>query len=221
MCDRLFRLAQLVDPTPGPARGRRFEVRVEQELMRLAIPARAVPGGVQILGTLPASGMRHQIDAEAWCRDCDVIGEWKAYQSLVPKNDLLLFKAKTDDLYEELVSRRPHPRPVVRVFGMAGDASREARAYAARHGIVLIERSRWPVPVLGDPLMDWEVESPASSEQRALAFLGRPMHRVYRRTNDGRLVSPRYLDPTVVDELLAVHERISARFDRLIRAEAA
>jgi hypothetical protein len=127
----------------------------------------------------------------------------------------------TYDIYEELVSRRPHPCPVVRVFGMAGDASREARAYAARHGIVLIERSRWPVPVSGDPLMDWEVESPSISEQRALAFLGRPMNRVYRRTNESRLVSPRYLDPTVVDELLAVHEGVPTRFDRLIRAEAA
>jgi hypothetical protein len=69
--------------------------------------------------------------------------------------------------------------------------------------------------------MDWEVESPSISEQRALAFLGWPMNRVYRRTNEGRLVSPRYLDPTVVDELLAVHEGVSTRFDRLIRAEAA
>ena len=59
---------------------------------------------------------------------------------------------------------------------------------------------------LGRPAHGLGGREPLISEQRALAFLGRPMHRVYRRTNEGRLVSPRYLDPTVVDELRAVHE---------------
>src|SRR3954454_23363926 len=87
LCDRLFRVAQEVDPMSGPSRGRRFELRVERELEARGFPVRAVAGGIEILGTLPASGMSHQIDAEAWCRECDVIGEWKSYQSPVPKND--------------------------------------------------------------------------------------------------------------------------------------
>src|SRR6185295_6202400 len=119
--------------------GARFEQRVERDLVALGFPVRSIPGGVEILGTLPASGMRHQIDAEAWCCDCDVIAEWKAYLLPVPKNDLLLFKAKTDEIYEQLVARKPRRRPFVRAFGVAGDARPEARAYAARHGIILIE----------------------------------------------------------------------------------
>jgi hypothetical protein len=219
VCDRLFRLAQHVDPVSGPERGRRFELQIERELAALGVPVRAVPGGIEILGTLPASGMRHQIDAEAWCRDCDVIGEWKSYRSPVPKNDLLLFKAKTDDIYEELVGRRAYHRPVVRLFGMAGDASPEARAYAARHGIVLVERSRWPAPVLGDPLMGWRSSSPTDAELRALRFLARPMQRVYRRTDDGRLVAPKLFDPSVIAAVLDLHDDVSARFDLILRTE--
>jgi hypothetical protein len=105
-----------------------------------------MPGGIRVFGILPASGLRHQIDATIDCTDAHVIGEWKSYRGPVPKNEVLRFKAATDDLYEALIGCRVR-WPIIRLFGVRGDASRELRWYAARHGIALIERSRWPAPV--------------------------------------------------------------------------
>ena len=215
LCDRLHRLTRNIPAVTGPVRGRRFELAAERELLTAGFPVRAVAGGVEILGTLPASGLRHQIDAEAWCSDCDVIAEWKAYQSQVPKNDLLLFKAKTDDVYEALAGHAPRRRPIVRVFGIAGDATVEARRYAARHGIALVERSRWPAPVLFDPTLTWQSElSPAADELRSLRFLARPLQSVYRQTRSGRLVAPPVIPVDTINLLLRDHESVSRRLDR-------
>jgi hypothetical protein len=59
----------------------------------------------------------------------------------------LRFKGVTDDYYEAMTYgvRRSS---VLRVFGVAGETSVELRRYAARHGIALVERTRWPAPVL-------------------------------------------------------------------------
>jgi len=69
--------------------------------------------------------------------------EWKAYRGAVPKNEVLHFKAVTDDLYDG-TGTRVSIRPVLRLFGVAGDASDPLRRYTARFGIALVERSRWP-----------------------------------------------------------------------------
>src|SRR5207253_5834 len=124
------------------------------------------------------------------CRDADVIGEWKAYSVAVPKNEVLLFKAKTDDIYEAMRGRRG-ARPVYRVFGMAGDASPSLRIYAARYGIALVERGCWPAPVLADPLLRWpQGTAPSDDDLRRLRYLYRPLQRVYRPTPDGGLSIP-------------------------------
>ena len=160
---------------------------------------------------LPASGLRHQIDAEIMCRDAEVIGEWKAYRGPVPKNELLRFKAVTDDLYDAMASRPPR-RPVLRLFGVAGDASPQLRWYAARHGIALVERSRWPAAVLADSLVRWPPgDGPGEIDRQRLAWLCRPLQQVYARLADGRLVLPRRLPDSAVEALLGIHDRWSER----------
>ena len=211
LCRDLFLLAQEHDPTPGPARGTRWEHRIADALADRGFPALAVPGGVEVHGTVPASGLAHQTDAGIVCVDALVIGEWKAYRGPVPKNEVLRFKAVSDDLYDGLGARVPR-RPVLRLFGVSGDASEPLRRYAARHGIALVEHSRWPAPVLADHHLRWPAGAgPSVDDRRRLAWLGRSMQRVYPALPDGTITLPRPPRRTAVDSLLALQDRWSAR----------
>lgn len=183
LCRDLYTLAQDVatdDTTArGPARGWRWEALIADALAHRGYPVDAVPGGVRVFGAVPASGLRHQTDAALHCVDAHVIGEWKSYTGPVPKNELLRFKAATDDLYDTLGRRLPR-QPILRLFGVGGDASPQLRWYAARHGITLVECTRWPAPVLADPDLAWPVTSaPSATDQRRLSWLSRPLQQVY------------------------------------------
>lgn len=215
----LHAAAQYVDPEIGPRRGWNFERAIAKSLADRGFPVRAVAGGVEVFGTLPLSGLRHQIDAEIACRDADVIGEWKAYCGPVPKNEVLLFKAKTDDFYEAMVGRRAR-RPLYRFFGIAGDASDELRTYAARNGIGLIERSRWPAPVLADPYLNWPAgHAPGADDIRRLNYLCRSLQSVYKPGPHGSVFMPPPLPRATAEAVLATQDRWSARLDRLLTRE--
>jgi hypothetical protein len=209
LCEQLFMLAQTIDPISGPERGFRWETRIAEALAHRGFPVEGVPGGVRVFGIVPASGLRHQTDAGITCVDAYVLGEWKSYVGAVPKNEVLRFKATTDDLYDNMAAHSPR-RPVLRLFGVAGDASTELRTYAARHGIALVERTRWPVPVLTDPTVNWgSFAGPSELDCKQLAWLSRPLQDVYPRLPDGSLRLPRPLPAGAVHELLALQERWS------------
>lgn len=219
LCQDLFALAQVGPDQSGPARGYEWERQIADHLARKGFPAEPVPGGVRVFGAVPASGLRHQTDSAIDCVDAHVIGEWKAYRTPVHKNELLRFKAATDDLYESLVEHRPR-LPVLRLFGIAGDAYPELRWYAARHGISLIERSRWPAPVLADGSFPWKGFGPSFADRARLNWLSRPLQRVYPRQPDGSLRLPRRLPEPAVSSLLELHDRWSDRAWDLIDAHA-
>ncbi len=223
LCRDLYTLAQDVatdDTTArGPARGWRWEALIADALAHRGYPVDAVPGGVRVFGAVPASGLRHQTDAALHCVDAHVIGEWKSYTGPVPKNELLRFKAATDDLYDTLGRRLPR-QPILRLFGVGGDASPQLRWYAARHGITLVECTRWPAPVLADPDLAWPVTSaPSATDQRRLSWLSRPLQQVYPQLPDGSLRLPPPLPAAAVEALLALQDRWSTRLWALLDAE--
>lgn len=209
LCQDLFTLAQMPDTSRGPERGWRWENRIADYLGRRGYPVEPLPGGIRVYGAVPASGLRHQTDAGIDCVDAHVIGEWKSYRGAVPKNEVLRFKATTDDLYESIVELRPR-MDVLRLFGVAGDASPELRWYAARHGVCLVERSRWPAPVLADVALPWgDAFGPRSIDRDRLTWLSRPLQRVYPRLPDGSLRHPRRLPDAAIESLLAIHDHWS------------
>jgi hypothetical protein len=211
LCQDLFALAQMRDELRDAARGWRWEQRIADHLGRRGYPVEPLPGGIRVFGAVPASGLRHQTDAAFDCIDAHVIGEWKSYTGPVPKNEVLRFKAATDDLYDSLVELRPR-YPVLRLFGVAGDASNELRWYAARHGICLVERTRWPAPVLADLTLPWrDSRGPSVIDRQRLAWLNRPLQRVYPRMRDGSLRLPRRLSDAAVESLLSIHDYWSDR----------
>lgn len=211
LCQDLFALAQMPDEARGPESGWRWERRIADYLARQGYPVEPMPGGVRVFGIVPTSGLQHQTDAGIHCVDAHVIGEWKAYAGPVPKNEVLRFKAATDDIYESVVGLRPR-LPVLRLFGIAGDASADLRWYAARHGICLVERMRWPAPVLADRSLPWlDAMGPGPIDRERLGWLSRPLQKVYPRLRDGSLRLPRPLSEAAVEGLLAIHDHWSDR----------
>jgi hypothetical protein len=223
LCRDLYTLAQDPDagrpPVRGPERGWSWEARIAEALALRGYPAEPMPGGVRVFGAVPASGLRHQTDAAVHCTDAHVVGEWKCYSGPVPKNELLRFKAATDDLYDAM-SRRPPRLPVLRLFGVGGDVSPQLRWYAARHGVSLVERSRWPAPVLADPLLAWPGgDGPSQTDRRRLRWLSRPMQDAYPRLPDGSLRLPPPPPDSAVEALLALQDRWSDRLWSAVDAE--
>lgn len=223
LCRDLYALAQDADTATevlrGPARGWLWERRIADVFAIRGYPTEPIPGGIRVFGVLPASGLRHQIDAALHCSDAHVIGEWKSYSGPVPKNELLRFKAATDDLYDSLARRLPH-RAVLRLFGVGGDVSTQLRWYAARHGISLVERSRWPAAVLADPQLTWpEGCGPSEADVRQLRWFSRPMQEVYPRLPDGSLLLPPPPADSAIDALLRLQNRWSDRLWSAVDAE--
>lgn len=195
--------------------GRAFERRIERHLAVSGVRPVEVFSGVRSLGSQSLSGLYHQIDATGTTREALVIGEWKAYRGAIPKNDLLRFKAVTDDYW-----LRQHPfatAPVMRVFGGTGYVSPALRRYAAQWGICLITTDCWPAPLLASETTAWPDAGPNRLERRYLAWLSRPLASVCAPQPDGSWSIPRPAPDATIDHFLALHDRWSGelwkRFD--------
>ena len=75
----------------------------------------SLPGGFTVFGHMSLSGLSHQIDGTLDCADALVIGEWKSHANGIPKNEILRFKAATDDFYMAMANATPN-RPIMRVL---------------------------------------------------------------------------------------------------------
>jgi hypothetical protein len=216
LCRDLFLLAQHEFGVEGAARGLRWEQRIAEHLARRGAPVEALPGGYRVFGHASLSGLAHQVDGAIACQDAMVIGEWKAHRDSVPKNELLRFKAATDDYFTALTWRGTR-RPIIRVFGGAGRVSHELRAYAAIHGIAVIDRDRWPAPVLA-AAASWRWPAgpmPSESDRCHLAWLARPVQTVLIPHQDGSLRIPPPPSCAAVKAALALQDEWS---DRLFEA---
>ena len=209
LCLELFVLAQKgIDHVAGAARGRIWEEAVAMQLAQRGIPIESVPGGYRVLGFFSLSGLMHQVDATLSCTDAIVIAEWKAYGGTFPKNELLRFKAATDDYYMSF-GTFGLSRPVFRLFGGIGNASDDLRRYAALHGIALIESDRWPLPILSCSEFVWPGEpatGPSVYEKRALAWGARPLQRVMCPQASGGFLLPRPESAARIESFLRLHE---------------
>ena len=193
----------------GTTGGREWEKRVQAHLALRSVPVEALPGGARVFGMASLSGLQHQVDLTLGASDALVIVECKAYRRGLPKNELLKFKAVTDDYYMSIGADLPN-RPIVRLFGGPSDARHEVRRYAAYHGIVLIERSRWPVPFLISQNGWWTPTAGLPFDVAAsLARLCRPMQQTLSRQPDGSYRISAFPSRIAVDAMLALHDRWS------------
>lgn len=211
----LFCLANAHLATGGAGDGRAFERRIERHLAATGVRPVEVFSGVRSLGGQSLSGLYHQIDATGATREAVVIGEWKAYRGSIPKNDLMRFKAVTDDYW-----LRQHPyaaAPVMRVFGGTGYVSPALRRYAAQWGICLITTDRWPSPLLASETTDWPGGGPDRLARRYLGWLARPLGSVCAPQPDGSWSIPKPAPDATIDHFLALQdqwsEQLWRRFD--------
>ena len=208
LCRDVFILAQIGIDGSGPIRGCRWEQRIADHLARRGVPSEPLPGGCSIFGHVSLSTLKHQIDGTLGCADAIVIAEWKAFKGKLPKNELLRFKAATDDYFMAFGNEAPR-RPVVRIFGGIGEASDSVRAYAYHHGVVLIERRRWPVPVLvSNKVFSQHPDSPCpgAADRKHLAWTVRPMQHVLIGQDDGAFVFPKPPERARIEALLLLHD---------------
>jgi hypothetical protein len=211
----LFCLANVHLAAGEAGNGRAFERRVERYLAATGVRPVEVFSGVRSLGSQSLSGLYHQIDATGATRQAAVIGEWKAYRGAIPKNDLMRFKAATDDYW-----LRQHPyavAPVMRVFGGTGYASGALRRYAAHWGICLVTTDWWPAPLLSSDTTAWPTAGPDRLTRRYLAWLTRPLGTVCSPQPDGSWAIPKPAPEAAIDYFLGLHQHWSdelwRRFD--------
>ena len=208
LCQDLFLLAYAGIEDSGPRRGWRWEQRVSGYLARRGVPVETLPGGYQLFGHVSLSSLKHQIDGTIGCDDAIVIGEWKAFKDKIPKNELLRFKAATDDYFMALGDQAPK-RPVVRIFGGTGEASDPIRSYAYHHGIVLVENGMWPVPTLMADNSFWrrsDAGGPNAVDRAHLGWAARPFQKVLAAQNGGAFVFPKPPAKAQIEALLSLHE---------------
>jgi hypothetical protein len=189
LCLDLFLLGHAHLEAGEAGDGRAFERRVRDHLQGLSMPHAA---GFRVFGRQSLSGLYHQLDEQTNCGPVHVVGEWKAYRGLIPKNDLMRFKGATDDYW--MATRASERAPIMRVFGGTGQVTPRMRTYAAHAGIALVTPDRWPVAALCDPHLLWgpaELEPPSPVDVRSMLSLVRPLDQVLRPEEDGGWRVPR------------------------------
>ena len=200
----LFCLANAHRISGASGDGRGFERLVARHFAAVGVRQVDAFSGVSVLGSQSLSGLYHQVDATADTRDAIVIGEWKAYRDFIPKNELMRFKAATDDYW---LCQYPFAiKPVMRVFGGTGHVSPALRRYAAQWGICVVTPDRWPAPLLASGMTTWPEDSPDRLTRRYLTWLCRPLDCVYVPQPDGRLVISKPPRPEMLDHFLALHD---------------
>lgn len=203
-----------------------FERRVRTHLQTSSMPHGL---DFRVLGRHSLSGLYHQIDEQTACDQALVVGEWKAHTGQMPKNELMRFKAASDDYW--LGGRADTTLPIVRVFGGTGALSAKLQAYAACWGIILITPGLWPIPTLCDPHLLWDpagLPPPSGAELTALASMVRPLGATLKPQPDGTWRVPAMPTAAQIAGSCALWQRYSdqawswwhdsrpARFDALL-----
>jgi hypothetical protein len=195
------------------ATGAGWEALVAARFSTRGVRSEPLPGGTSVLGHMAMSGLFHQVDSVIAATDGLVIAEWKSYRGALPKNEILRFRAVSDDYFLGLGNAVPE-KPLIRVFGGPGRYRFEVRSYAALHGILLIDPDRWPVPVLVNDTDLWRrvgLTPPTDLERRSLAQLVHPMQHILRRRPDGSYEIPRPPSRLQLDAMLSLHDHWSDR----------
>jgi hypothetical protein len=213
LCRDLFLLSHLDLDSWGAARGSRWEQRIADYLSANGVPIEVLPGGYSVFGHASLSGLRHQVDTTLSCSNAFVIAELKAHRGTPPKNELLRFKAVTDDYFMSIARDGP-AAPIMRLFCCTGVASEVLRTYAALHGITMIEPSRWPAAVIaGDvAFSSFLAASLTAYERRRLTWLCRSIQSALVPLPNGGFSIPRPATNAMIQGALLTHDRWSEYF---------
>jgi hypothetical protein len=201
--------------------GRLWERAVANVLTTTGFHHRQGPGQTTLLGSRSSSSVGHELDAVGrmlgprtgrW--DKTVILEAKAVTTL-PKAEIINFEAKVWDFYLARLDAEAtaswHP-----ILVSAGSVATPLRRLCAQRGVVLIEPSRFPLPVLlwfaARPGADMKLPAALLSEcvrlgQRAVATV----QERWPVQPDGTIAfDPKWWMGTTLPDLDYVHKELSA-----------
>lgn len=131
----------------GADRGRRFEDLFYQMCGRRGVHLTERAGSVSLAEHRSASGLRHEVDGATRSMGCVTHWELKHLSTPLEKNELLIFNSKSLDFLQG--SPRFYARIPMHRFLLSGNNIRDdCRLFAVLWGIVVIEPSRLPFPLI-------------------------------------------------------------------------
>ena len=130
-----------------PVEWRAWEQAIGDLLRRPQLPNRQRAGMTTLFSVQAASGIAHELDAVAAGGDTVIVVECKAQTSGVAKADAALFHEKTLDFFYAM-PRHFRTERWWRVIASSTPVSNSVRAFCMSLGLVLIDPSRLPLPVL-------------------------------------------------------------------------
>ena len=138
-----FALSRFAKPLPG---GQVWQDWAYQTLISFGARETQGPGTLHLFGFPSSSGVRHEIDA-AGIGDSALVIEAKDHRRGITKEHIDSFHGRTLDYFER-AAQQGFPWDLYRLVWSAKPINEQLWRYAARLGIMLVERDRVPIPVL-------------------------------------------------------------------------
>lgn len=127
--------------------GRDFEAAIADIAHLLGFSGYQGPGSVNLFGVRSASGCHHELDLGIIDPGLLAMAEVKSMSGDVNKNDVMLFVQKTFDYYVSRLCTR-HEYKTWRFFISSTPVPSPVHIYCIQQGVILIEPSVLPLPVL-------------------------------------------------------------------------
>lgn len=143
-CEAAYLLARFSSPQEG---GHAWQTFIQKALHSYDAMATQGPYNLQLFGMASASGARHELDGAAGALHATILTEAKDLQQGITKDDICIFDRKTFDYYVGLV-RRQLVGLHYKVLASATPVHASLRKYGFLFGIILVEPSICPLPVL-------------------------------------------------------------------------
>lgn len=209
----LYLLARTV--SGGSPDGRSWERLAGTALRRPELTRRQSAGQLRLWEQPSASGANHELDAAASGPGGAFILEAKASTEAVTKAELSHFHTKTFDFYCAAV-RRNGPSRWWPLVASAGQTKRSVRALAAHLGLILVDPSVLPLPILlrvaARPAADEHLPEPLLREAiRLFESSVRSMDQIWTLSACARrfTFSLDRSDAKWIDDLLYVQQELS------------
>lgn len=143
-CEAAYLLARFATWASG---GRAWELAIQRVLHDHAATATQGPYNLHLFGMRSASGASHELDGAAGALATTILTESKDLRNGISKDDLCIFDRKTFDYYVNLVRRNLRGFHY-RVLASATAIDVSLRRYGFLYGIILVEPSVCPLPLL-------------------------------------------------------------------------
>ena len=207
--------------------GRAWERNVAGLLYRPGLTRRQGPGSLSLFGGSSLSGVSHEIDGAASCRDGSAIVECKATGSGITKGDAAIFHFKVMDFYKRNIAGASRERWWPFMCGTLPTAM-PARAAALSLGLLVCDPARLPLPVLlraaGQPSADMHLPEKLLQE---LVRVGEhalwPLQDRWRYRAEARelVFEPYRWNDGAIEELLWLEDELSAQLLELFEKRRA